>query len=677
MGFSTYQLNKHIELESGRLLVQPTIAFHTYGTLNANKSNVVWVTHALTANSDAYDWWPGLVGPGDYINEREHFIVCANVLGSHYGTCSPLSIDPDSGQPYYQTFPEFTIRDIVRLHIELAEHLGIGDIHLLIGGSMGGHQALEWAITEPRRIHHLVLVATSAVHSPWGVAFNESQRAAIESDPTWDERQDGAGLEGMKVARSVALLSYRNFKTYQKTQQPSSGELMFPDRAASYQRYQGEKLANRFNALSYWYLSKAMDSQNVGRDRGGVEAALARVTARTLVISLEDDVLFPISDQLRLVKGIPRAVHQFIPSFYGHDGFLIEVEKITRSLHHFLESPAEAPKPVLQHKMNASEDDAASRTKVGLIGLGNVGLAFYEQLQHRPDVEVIQVVVRSEGKSRPIPLHLISHDPADVLENDEVDVVVEVIDDADAAFDFAKVALGRGKTFISANKKMLAHHLEALVGLERAFGGTLLYEAAVGGAIPIMRVIKEVYSSDPILRIEGIINGSTNYILTRMADLGVPFSEALKDAQAKGFAESDPTLDVDGYDAVYKAVLLVYQAMGEYVAPEDVERVGIANISLDDILAAKAQHQRIKLVATIERVEGAVQVSVKPRLLQASDELYHIDNELNAIAIEGTFSGTSTLKGKGAGGHPTASAVVADLNAVLTNLRTAVDAPVS
>ncbi len=339
MNASIAQLNKTIRLESGEKLVNPQIAFHTYGKLNADKSNVVWIAHALTANSDVFDWWKGLIGPKEIINEKEHFIICANVLGSHYGTTNPLSINPETNEPYFHTFPKFTIRDIVQLHIELANHLSIENIHLLMGGSLGGQQALEWAILQPDRIEQLVLIATNAIHSPWGVAFNESQRLAIENDPTWFTENENAGINGMKVARSLALLSYRNYRAYEKTQQPSNEELIYPDRAASYQKYQGEKLVKRFNAFSYWYLSKAMDSQNVGRGRGGVEAALATITARTLVLTMQDDVLFPKGEQLRITKGIPNASHQTILTEYGHDGFLIETLEISRTLSLFFGEP--------------------------------------------------------------------------------------------------------------------------------------------------------------------------------------------------------------------------------------------------------------------------------------------------------------------------------------------------
>ncbi len=674
MKVSTLKIEQTIVLESGFSLINPQIAYHTYGTLNEDKSNVVWITHALTANSDVFDWWPGLVGEKDLINSSDHFIVCANILGSHYGTTSPLSTNPENGQPYYHTFPEFTIRDIVALHIELANYLGIDQIHLLMGGSMGGHQALEWAILEPERIDHLAVIASSAVHSPWGVAFNESQRWAIENDPSWNLSRNNAGIEGMKTARSLALLSYRNFKTYQKTQQPSDDNLLFPDRASSYQKYQGEKLANRFNAFSYWYLSKAMDSQNVGRDRGGVEEALAKIQAKSIIISLEDDVLFPISDQLRLVKGIPNAVHQFIPSFYGHDGFLIETKNIRKSLVTFLnnqhtnkDEKRRTEALLINKKQTNTSND---QINLGIIGLGTVGLSLYEQLNLRSEINIKKIIVRRKGIDRGIPNALIGYDASELMEDAQVPVVIEVIDDADAAYEFAKQVLRKGKILISANKKMLAHHLKELKELELIFGGKLLYEASVGGAIPILRVINEYYQSEPIQKIEGIINGSTNYILTRMGEESIPFSEALKEAQIKGFAESNPTLDVDGYDAAYKATLLAHTAFNVYLDPKEVERVGISNISIEDIQAARVFNQKIKLIATIEKSEtGKVAVSVKPRFLNPSDHLYNVDFELNAINIEGLYSGSNTLKGKGAGGHPTASAVAADLDFALQFLK--------
>lgn len=331
-----YRYNKQFKLENGRKLQQVEIAYQTYGKLNAKKDNVIWACHALTANADVLDWWKGLFGSNDLFNPEEHFIVCANVLGSHYGSTSPLSINPVTGQPYYLSFPEFTIRDLVAAHRLLAQHLGIEEIKVLIGGSLGGQQALEWAISDTAIIENLILIATNAVHSPWGIAFNESQRLAISTDRTFYAQQPDGGLKGLKTARSIALLSYRSYDAYAATQLESVNDKTGAFRASSYQNYQGEKLCKRFNAYSYWYLSKAMDSHNVGRGRQSVADALASVKANTLVIGIENDVLFPLSEQAFLGTHIPGAVFHGVKSAYGHDGFLIETDVLTNLIGNFL-----------------------------------------------------------------------------------------------------------------------------------------------------------------------------------------------------------------------------------------------------------------------------------------------------------------------------------------------------
>jgi len=338
MNTEIFKYTEAFEFESGQQIQDLEIGFHTYGRLNKAKDNVIWICHALTANADVFDWWKGLVGTGFLFNPEEHFIVCANILGSPYGTSNPLSINPVNGQPYYQAFPQFTIRDIVKAHQLLADHLQIDRIHILIGGSLGGQQAVEWAIIEPERIKNLILIATNARHSPWGIAFNESQRLAIATDRTFYANTPDGGQKGLKAARSIALLSYRGYKTYSITQQEESDDKTDDYRASTYQSYQGQKLVNRFNAYSYWYLTKTMDSHNVGRGRHGVEKALSLIKARTLVIGIHSDVLFPLEEQKYLFNHIPKSAFAELDSFYGHDGFLIETEALTNIITSFFKT---------------------------------------------------------------------------------------------------------------------------------------------------------------------------------------------------------------------------------------------------------------------------------------------------------------------------------------------------
>ncbi|RZL04884.1 MAG: homoserine O-acetyltransferase, partial [Pedobacter sp.] len=305
----TYKHNKPFKLENGKSLRDLEIAYQTFGKLNAKKNNVVWVCHALTANSDVLDWWKGLFGSNALFNTEEHFIICANILGSCYGTTNPLQTNPTTSLPYYLSFPQVTVKDMVAAHELLAKHLKIDHIKLLIGGSLGGQQAVEWAVERPSMIENLVLAATNAAHSPWGIAFNESQRLAITSDRTFYSSQPDGGVKGLKAARSIALLSYRTYDAYAATQLESVNDKVEDFRASGYQNYQGEKLCKRFNSYSYWYLTKAMDSHNVGRNRSSITDALNLIKANTLVISIENDLLFPPSEQVFLAENIPGAIY--------------------------------------------------------------------------------------------------------------------------------------------------------------------------------------------------------------------------------------------------------------------------------------------------------------------------------------------------------------------------------
>ena len=323
----SFSYPKEFDLELGGKLNGFQLSYSTLGKLNQTRDNVVWVCHALTANSDCSDWWSGLVE--SLFDPSEYYIICANMLGGCYGSTGPLSNNPEDGKPYFHRFPSLTNRDIVKSFELLRQHLQINGIHTLMGGSMGGQQALEWSIQFPDLVANLIVVGTNAFHSPWGVAFNESQRMAIASDPTWEELHPQAGMNGMKTARAIALLSYRSYQCYLNTQKEDSNQVIDDFKASSYQLYQGEKLYRRFNAYSYWILSKAMDSHNVGRGRDGLSQALAQIKAKATVIGIRTDMLFPLEEQRFLAMNIRDSVYHEIESDFGHDGFLLELEQLS------------------------------------------------------------------------------------------------------------------------------------------------------------------------------------------------------------------------------------------------------------------------------------------------------------------------------------------------------------
>ncbi|MFV0219463.1 homoserine O-acetyltransferase [Empedobacter falsenii] len=335
MNFYQYNYTKPFQLENGQILENLTIAYHTAGTLNPEKNNIIWVCHALTANSDVFDWWAGLFGENELFNPKDHFIICANVIGSNYGTTNPLSTNPETNSPYYRDFPTITIKDMANAHQLLANHLGISTIHLLIGGSLGGQQALEFTLLNQVKVDNLVLLATNAIHSPWGIAFNESQRLAIEADATFNDKTENGGRNGLIAARTIAMLSYRTYIIYEQKQKDEDS--VYNDfKASSYQKYQGEKLANRFNAHSYWTLSKAMDSQNLARNRESLEKSLSQISSNTLVIGISSDILFPPSEQKFIANHIPNAKFIEIDSIFGHDGFLVELQELNTILEHLV-----------------------------------------------------------------------------------------------------------------------------------------------------------------------------------------------------------------------------------------------------------------------------------------------------------------------------------------------------
>ncbi len=315
------------------------IAYTTHGTLNAAGDNVVWICHALTASSDPADWWPGLVGPGCAITPETHFIVCANIAGSCYGSTGPLDPDPATGTAWLRDFPLITVRDLVRMHIALRRHLGIGRIALLAGGSMGGYQALEWALAEPDRIGRLLLLATSAAESAWGIAIHTAQRMAIEAAPGWAANSLDDTEAGLRAARAIGMLSYRNYALFGAQQADTDMEKLEGFRSDSYIRYQGGKLAQRFNAFSYWSLTRTMDSHNIARGRAlATGKVLAEIPQPTLVIGISSDILCPPAEQEHLAAGIPAARLEIIDSPYGHDGFLVEAEKISAILRDWWEA---------------------------------------------------------------------------------------------------------------------------------------------------------------------------------------------------------------------------------------------------------------------------------------------------------------------------------------------------
>jgi homoserine O-acetyltransferase len=282
-----------------------------------------------------------MIGKGLAFDPERYYIICSNVLGSCYGTTGPASVNPVTGRPWLRDFPLITVRDLVNVHEILRKHLEIKEIHTIIGASIGGYQALEYSIMFPEMIKRLVVLASGTKQMPWALAFNESMRLAMEADQTFVSGDPEGGKKGLKAARSIALISYRTMAAYNETQKEDDDEKLTSFRASSYQAYQGEKLVKRFNPYSYWCLTNLSDTHNLGRGRGGIINALKAIRARVLCVGIRSDMLFPTDDQKFITANTPDAEYIEIDSFYGHDGFLIETEKVTRIIRDFWKKTSE------------------------------------------------------------------------------------------------------------------------------------------------------------------------------------------------------------------------------------------------------------------------------------------------------------------------------------------------
>ena len=310
---------------------------------------------------------------------------------------------------------------------------------------------------------------------------------------------------------------------------------------------------------------------------------------------------------------------------------------------------------------------SGKKLTIGLFGFGCVGFGLYEVLHKTPGLKanIKKICVKDKNKDREIDSQHFTYDKNDILNDDEINVVVELIDDADAAFEIVSAALKKGKAVVSANKKMVAEHFTELLELQKQYGVPLLYEAAACASMPIIRNLEEYYDNDLLQSIEGIVNGSTNYILTKTLEENLSYEEALKQAQEKGFAESNPLLDVGGFDAKYKLLILLAHSFGYIAHPDNIFNIGIDNIGELELRYAKEKGLKIKLIAQAFKAEdGNLSAFVIPKFVSPEDRLYYVDDVFNGVITQTGFADTHFFVGRGAGAYPTASAVLSDISAL-------------
>jgi homoserine O-acetyltransferase len=332
-----------LRLESGAVLREVEVAYETYGTLNASGTNAVLICHALTGDANAAGWWDGVLGAQKALDTDRYFLVCANVLGGCNGSTGPQSINPDTGKPYGSAFPAITIRDMVQVQHLLLCALGVQSLHLVIGGSMGGLQAIEWAVSHPSLVRHCIPIASAQQLSALAIAYNDAMRTAVTNDPAWagGDYHDGAGpVQGLALARKIGMITYRSYELFQDR----FGRDTAPSECyqiESYLAHHGQKLVQRFDAGSYLCLLEAMDHHDIGRGRGGLQAALQRITAKLLWVGIDSDRLYPAVEQRACYEALRVAgvdcEYAEIASVHGHDAFLIECEQTSEIVKRFLQ----------------------------------------------------------------------------------------------------------------------------------------------------------------------------------------------------------------------------------------------------------------------------------------------------------------------------------------------------
>lgn len=354
---------KPMQFESGKTLSNLQIAYQSYGELNRDRTNVILICHALTGNAhaagtlssiekdenstpdllgkysrlykDKPGWWNELIGEGKVFDTKKYFVICSNIIGSCYGSSGPTTIH--NGKPFRMNFPKVTVRDMVKAQKYLIDFLGIKKILAVVGGSLGGMQAFEWALMYPNIVESIIPIASSVQHSPWAIALNKLSREAIMKDPEWsDGNYSQQPINGLSFARKLAMISYRSYDSFQQRFSRNLNHTKDKFLVETFLEHHAEKLIERFDANAYIYLSQAMDENDIAKNRGSIVDVLYSIKQKALIIGISSDILYPPSEQKSIQKMIPNSIYREINSIHGHDAFLIEFEQLTKFIGNFL-----------------------------------------------------------------------------------------------------------------------------------------------------------------------------------------------------------------------------------------------------------------------------------------------------------------------------------------------------
>ncbi|HSM91237.1 MAG TPA: homoserine O-acetyltransferase [Anaeromyxobacteraceae bacterium] len=701
-----------LELELGGRLERVRVGYRTWGSLAPDGRNAVIVCHALTGTADVDSWWARMFGPGRAFDPARDFILCANILGSCYGTTGPTAIDPATGRPYLGDFPPITVRDMVRVQHALATSLGVRYAPMVIGGSLGGMQVLEWALLYPELVGSVVFVASTARHSAWAIGLSEAQRQAIFADPRWrGGRYDPLDPPdaGLAAARMMAMCAYRSMPSFEERfSRRQQAEDLFA--VESYLRHQGGALVERFDAATYVALTEAMDTHDVARGRGDFEEVLRSIRQPTLVVSIDSDVLYWPAEQREVARLVPNAKLAVMDSPHGHDAFLIDVDRLSDMVADFRGEERARSRAEGQAVARAFDEHGISLV---VLGKGKVGAELLDQLAaQRTELErdygvVLRVVGIADRRATlfdPAGVDLggwraaLAEAPAtgpvepgnapallDRLAGLPRPVLVDLTA-ASAMEDVYEQAFRRDIDVVGSNKIPLVvaqRRLDQLRETRRQHRRHHHYDTTVGASLPVIGTLRRLQRmGDRVRVIEGSLSGTLGFVCTEMAK-GSPLSLAVRWALNNGYTEADPRDDLSGLDSARKAVILAREmglrAEVEDVAVEPLFPAGVlqpgtlealyAGLRLHDAaMAAEVERRRaqgsLRFLARIApRPDGRADIHVGP----VSVPSHHPASRLSGVEAMVAFTTERhsdlplVVQGVGVGGSHTAGAVLAEI----------------
>lgn len=536
-----------------------------------------------------------------------------------------------------------------------------------VGASLGGMVGVAFAVRHPDRCARLVTISAGLGPDGWGTATRHLQRELVR-----DGIRNGDVATGMMRARQLGMLTYRGRDELDTRFGKLAPGLERPP-VADYLDHHGRRFADRFPVRTFLLLSEAIDRGALAPTPAALRGALERVTADTIVVGVPGDMLFPWALQENLHRQLQAAGARSslwkLDSTYGHDAFLADQERLADVLRSARAFDGNGTFTEARPRFDGVGLEPVREVRIGMVGCGTVGLGVLEMIDRQREAvadrygvrfRVTRIAVRDLTKTRPpsvdgIPL---TDRPLELVSDPGVDVLVEVAGGT-ALAPVLTAALAAGKPVVTANKVLLASHLAELGVLAQRTATPLKCEASAAAAIPIIRHLS--HRSDEVLSLAGIVNGTCNYVLTRMEQSELPLDAAVAEAQRAGFAEADPAADLDGSDAAAKLSILTYRAFGTWIRPDSFAVRGVTDVGPYDCDLAEAMGHRIRLIARAARVGNALDMAVEPLLLPSWHLLASVEEEYNAVYLKCAASGDLSLFGKGAGALPTASAVLCDL----------------